>query len=39
MNILGISAMDTDCTAALIHDEKITFSAGEERFTRIKGIE
>ncbi len=36
MNILGISALDTDCTAALIQGDKVTFSAGEERFSRIK---
>ncbi|MHC4455429.1 MAG: carbamoyltransferase N-terminal domain-containing protein, partial [Planctomycetota bacterium] len=36
MNILGISALDTDSTAALVQGEKITFSAGEERFSRIK---
>lgn len=36
MNILGISALDTDCTAALIQGEKVIFSAGEERFSRIK---
>jgi carbamoyltransferase len=36
MNILGISALDTDCTAALIQGDKIALSAGEERFSRIK---
>ena len=36
MNILGISALDTDCTATLIQGDKITLSAGEERFSRIK---
>lgn len=36
MNILGISALDTDCTAALIQGEKITLCAAEERFSRIK---
>ncbi len=36
MNILGISALDTDSTAALVQGDKIVFSAGEERFSRIK---
>lgn len=36
MNILGISALDTDSTATLIQGERITFSAGEERYSRIK---
>ncbi len=36
MNILGISALDTDATAALIQGDRITYSAGEERFSRIK---
>ena len=36
MNILGISALDTDSTAALIQGDKIVFSAGEERYSRIK---
>lgn len=36
MNILGISSLDTDATAALVQDGKITFAAGEERFSRIK---
>ncbi len=36
MNILGISALDTDCTATLVQDNKITLSAGEERFSRVK---
>jgi len=36
MNILGISALDTDSTAALVQGEELTFSAGEERFSRIK---
>ncbi|MFQ5901795.1 MAG: carbamoyltransferase, partial [Thermodesulfobacteriota bacterium] len=36
MNILGISALDTDATAALVQGERIALSAGEERFSRVK---
>lgn len=36
MNILGISSLDTDATAALVQGGRITFAAGEERFSRIK---
>jgi carbamoyltransferase len=36
MNILGISALDTDCTATLVQDGRIILSAAEERFSRIK---
>jgi len=36
MNILGISALDTDSTATLIQGGKIVLSAAEERFSRIK---
>ena len=36
MNILGISSLDADATAALIQRERITLSAGEERFSRVK---
>ncbi len=36
MNILGISALDTDCTAVLIQGDKVILGAGEERFSRIK---
>lgn len=36
MNILGISSLDTDATVALVQQDRITFSAGEERFSRIK---
>ncbi len=36
MNILGISSLDADATAALVQDGRITYSAGEERFSRVK---
>ena len=36
MNILGISALDTDSTVSLIQNGEITISAAEERFSRVK---
>ena len=36
MNILGISSLDTDCTACLLVDGKIVSSIAEERLSRIK---
>ncbi len=36
MNILGISSLDTDCTACLLVDGKIVSSMGEERLSRVK---
>ena len=36
MNILGISSLDTDCTACLLIDGKIVSSIGEERLSRVK---
>ncbi|MBI4697465.1 MAG: carbamoyltransferase, partial [Nitrospirae bacterium] len=36
MKILGISSLDTDCTACLLVDGKIISSIAEERLSRIK---
>jgi len=36
LNILGISSLDADATASLVQDERISYSAAEERFSRIK---
>jgi carbamoyltransferase len=36
MKVLGISPLDKDSTVTLIEDGRITFAAGEERFSRIK---
>lgn len=36
MKVLGLSPLDKDSTVTLIEDGRITFAAGEERFTRSK---
>ncbi len=36
MKILGISSLDTDCTASLLIDGKIVSSIAEERLSRVK---
>src|SRR5262245_1382173 len=36
MKVLGISPLDKDATVTIVEDGEITYSAGEERFTRVK---
>ena len=36
MKVLGLSPLDKDSTVTLMEDGKITFAAGEERFSRVK---
>ena len=36
MKVLGLSPLDKDSTVTIIEDGRITFAAGEERFTRVK---
>lgn len=36
MKVLGLSPLDKDSTVTLIEDGRITFAAGEERFSRVK---
>lgn len=36
MKVLGISPLDKDSTVTLIEDGRITYAAGEERFSRVK---
>ena len=36
MNVLGVSPLDKDATVTIVQDGKVTYAAGEERFTRRK---
>ena len=36
MKVLGVSPLDKDSTVTIVEDGRITFAAGEERFTRVK---
>ena len=36
MKVLGISPLDKDSTVTIVEDGRITYAAGEERFTRVK---
>jgi carbamoyltransferase len=36
MKVLGISPLDKDATVTIVEDGEIAYSAGEERFTRVK---
>ncbi|MBM3777403.1 MAG: carbamoyltransferase [Acidimicrobiia bacterium] len=36
MNVLGLSPLDKDATVTIVQDGRVTYAAGEERFSRVK---